>query len=276
MALNIASFLGSYGFVENPFVLTNADEEPSLQAYFVPPPYFPSVIGSPTKPKSSVVFAPRGGGKTAQKVMIEKKAVEEKLTNNSFVCITYDSFIFPDRFKPADATTEWHLTNITRLLLVAVLVHIQNLHFQGLLSDREKAVLAKTARNFLSDLSEAEFASTLNAIRSPLGKLSDFYDRHKGPVLALINAVSSKFGLGSVADLVKDRDIKKPTIVEYIQTLLGICKTVGFASVYVLVDRIDEASITQGDSKNSFKFIESLLSDLHVLEIPDLAFKFFL
>jgi hypothetical protein len=276
VALDQTTFLGSYGFSENPFILTNADEEPELQSYFVPPPYFPSVIGSPTKPKSSVVFAPRGGGKTAQKVMIEKQSLDLKSSSSSFICITYDSFVFPDKFKITDATAEWHLTNILRLLLISVLVHGQQVNISLKLSDNEKSVIAKTSRNFLSELSEAEFASTLNSIRSPLGKLSDFYDRFKGPVLTLINAFGKKYGLGPINDLVKERDVRKPSIVEYIQTLLRICKTLGFSSVYVLIDRIDEASITQGDSKSSFRFIESLLSDLHVLELSDIAFKFFL
>lgn len=71
MALAETSFLGSRGFLENPFILTNADEETNLSDYFVPPPFFDAVMGSASELKSCTVFAPRGGGKTAQKVMIE-------------------------------------------------------------------------------------------------------------------------------------------------------------------------------------------------------------
>jgi hypothetical protein len=39
MALATDSFLGSRGFIENPFILTNADEEENLSSYFVPPPF---------------------------------------------------------------------------------------------------------------------------------------------------------------------------------------------------------------------------------------------
>jgi len=276
VAINPETFLGSYGFVENPFVLTNADEEPELQSYFVPPPYFPSVIGSPSKPKSSVVFAPRGGGKTAQKVMIERKSVESTSTDEKFICLTYDSFNFPDRFKITDATAAWHLGNIVRLLVTAVLIHIEQKSEEVNLSDGERSVLAKAARNFLSDLSEAEFSSTLKSIRSPLGRVADFYDRYKGPVLTLINAVFARYKLGKVTDLTRERDIRKPSVVEYLNVLIDISRTLGFSSVYILVDRIDEASITQGAANDSFRFIEPLISDLHVLELPGSAFKFFL
>jgi hypothetical protein len=69
-----SKFLSAFGFSENPFASTNADKEPHLSRYFVPPPYFTSVKGDPKDPKSNMVLAPRGGGKTAQKVMIEEFA----------------------------------------------------------------------------------------------------------------------------------------------------------------------------------------------------------
>ena len=80
-------FLARLGFSENPFQFTNADEEDLLQSYFVPPPYFSSVWGNPLVPQSHVVFAPRGGGKSAQRRMIEFKAQEEDVFT-----ITYDRF----------------------------------------------------------------------------------------------------------------------------------------------------------------------------------------
>lgn len=68
-------FLAKLGFIENPFQSTNADEEEHLQTYFVPPPYFHSVWGDPDIPSSQVIFAPRGGGKSAQRRMIEYNAI---------------------------------------------------------------------------------------------------------------------------------------------------------------------------------------------------------
>jgi hypothetical protein len=120
MPLSPTSFLGSYGFEENPFTTTNADDEPELQSYFVPPPYFSSVIGSPTKPKSTIVFAPRGGGKSAQKVMVEKAANGDKA--NRFLCVSYDTFLLEGRFTLEDANVGWHLRNICRLIILGLLL----------------------------------------------------------------------------------------------------------------------------------------------------------
>lgn len=105
MPLSSSTFLGSYGFEENPFTLTNADDEQFLQEYFVPPPYFPSVIGTASAPNSVIVFAPRGGGKTAQKVMIVR-AARDISRKDLFLCITYDSFILPDKFLLTNASVE--------------------------------------------------------------------------------------------------------------------------------------------------------------------------
>src|SRR5215831_12805916 len=60
-------FLSRLGFPDNPFQFTNADEEDHLQSYFIAPPYFHSVWGNPDVPQPHVIFAPRGGGKSAQR-----------------------------------------------------------------------------------------------------------------------------------------------------------------------------------------------------------------
>ena len=75
--------LESFGFRADPFASTNADDEPDLAAYFVPPPYFAAVQGDPKNPRPDVVLAPRGGGKTAQKRMIE-----EASSPNGILCVT--------------------------------------------------------------------------------------------------------------------------------------------------------------------------------------------
>ena len=59
------SLYENIGFKAHPFAKTNADEEPDLAGYFVPPPFYDGVLGDPSVPTASVVLAPRGGGKTA-------------------------------------------------------------------------------------------------------------------------------------------------------------------------------------------------------------------
>jgi hypothetical protein len=57
---------------------------------------------------------------------------------------------------------------------------------------------------------------------------------------------------------------------------IGIAQKCGFKSVYILIDRVDETPLTGSDARQSFSLIRTLISDLPTLEIPGIAFKFFL
>lgn len=269
------TFLGSFGFSANPFTMTNADEEPELQSYFVPPPYFASVLGDPKRPKSAVVFAPRGGGKTAQKVMIEKAATSEEV--GRFLCVTYDTFILPNAFSIENASTDWHLTNIIKLIIVALLIASDEVEKADLpLNADQKNALAKTASYFLSELTEAEFRQNIVALRNWRGNADYYWNKYGGKIANLITAIASKFDIGSVDKLSEKIELNKNSIVDYIHQLTGISKSLGFESVYILVDRIDETSLTSNNARTAFDFIKALLSDLHVLEMDGMAYKFFL
>ena len=69
--MSYSELLQGLGFRLDPFAKTNADEEELLKSYFIEPPFFKAVYGDLSTPKSAVVFAPRGGGKTALKRMLE-------------------------------------------------------------------------------------------------------------------------------------------------------------------------------------------------------------
>ncbi len=113
-------FYENLGFVSHPFVKTNADEEPLLEKYFVPPPFFDGVIGDPTSPSPAIVLAPRGGGKSALRRQIEIWAPDHKV-----LAVTYDRFEFSDVQKLDDIGLPYHLRNIITRLLVAYLSYLQ-------------------------------------------------------------------------------------------------------------------------------------------------------
>ena len=57
-------FLERFEFAADPFEFTNADEEPHLAEYFVPPPYFPAVLGDPENRVSPSQTLDGGAGNT--------------------------------------------------------------------------------------------------------------------------------------------------------------------------------------------------------------------
>jgi hypothetical protein len=110
--LTLSPFLVQFGFTQDPFESTNAEREFHLDEYFVPPPYFADVLGDPGEPRSRVIFAPRGGGKTAQRRMIEIRSAAA----DDFLCVTYDEFEQPARMTLAQATWAYHMNQICRLV----------------------------------------------------------------------------------------------------------------------------------------------------------------
>src|SRR5439155_18193748 len=148
-------FLRQFHLVEDPFESTNADTEPRLDAYFVPPPYFATVLGDTRNPKSHVVLAPRGGGKTAQRRMIETRSFDA----GDFLCITYDRFDQPAGFSVGKATLAYHLNQVCRLILIGVLVQMNaEPELVERLSKNQKQVLKFQIDRFLGSLSAQEFA----------------------------------------------------------------------------------------------------------------------
>jgi hypothetical protein len=160
MAVN--AFLARFGFNADPFASTNAEDEPRLGEYFVPPPYFPQVLGDPSEPKSHVVLAPRGSGKTAQRRMIEGES-----PGSGFLCLTYTNFDQPTGFTVADADLAYHLNQLCRLLLVGVLARLEaEPGFSDFLTNHDKQVLKYQVDRFLGTLSAGEFQDALRSIKS--------------------------------------------------------------------------------------------------------------
>ena len=248
MAVN--EFLAQFGFSEDPFQSTNASDEPILESYFVPPPYFTTVIGNPTSPKSQVVLAPRGGGKTAQRLMIEKRS----RTGEKFLCITYDEFEQPDNFKLADATWSYHMNLICRLLLVGVLLKIETEpECANNLSDHQKSLIKYQVRRFLGSLSAPEFETAIRSIKNFRDKTTDFWAKYGGTIAAVINAFTSTYGFDKleVPSSLPDEQKRDESLRFHFNQLLGVSKSLGFESVYILVDRVDEMAITSKDAEST-------------------------
>jgi hypothetical protein len=184
----VNAFLARLGFSADPFESTNASEEPGLPNYFVPPPYFTSILGNIDTPKSHVILAPRGGGKTAQRLMIENDSV----TSGKYLCVTYDEF---DVLTSTQVTWAAHMKQICRLLLVGILVRIDRepttVHQ---LSDSEKRLLKQQVSSLLGNISAEEFARSIRALKNFADHARDYWQRYGGLVASLLNAFIAKYG----------------------------------------------------------------------------------
>jgi len=261
--------LNSLGFERDPFAKTNADDEELLEEYFIEPPFFKAVYGDIHDAKSAVVYAPRGGGKTALKRKIELSA-----KTDAFLSVTYNSFPTTG-LKLKDINLEYHLRNVVRILLVAILSEATSRGIEKLNWD-ERHFLYVLAKEHLSQLSRADLKETLTSVTHLSDKAKEVWNKLTGPVSAGLTVAMAHWGFKApeLSKFELDK-AKAGSLEEQVAFLVSIVPIFGFYSAYVLVDKIDENPLT-GGANSSLAFIRPLLSDLSILEMKGLAVKLFL
>ena len=267
--MSYSDLLHNLGFNLDPFAKTNADEEELLKSYFIEPPFFKAVYGDLSTPKSAVVFAPRGGGKTALKRMLEVSS-----QTDGFMCVTYNQFGVSG-LTLSQIDLQYHLRNIIRLLLVAVLSSAAETGIEKLSNDDRHLVYLLT-KEHLSQIDTTELKAAIQAVQNLSDKAKEWWNKFTGPIGVVINALLAKIGLGE-AEVQKFSTSggKLGQPIDQIKLLGELALKLGHRCVYVLVDKIDENSLT-GVASSSYQFIAPLLSDLQLLELGGFGFKFFL
>ena len=267
-------YFKNIGFNEDPFTSTNAGSELMLEKYFITPPHFSSLVGSFDNPKSSIVIAPRGGGKTAQRKMIEHLANNTK----ELRCIVYDRFPLEGFCDASEIKYEDHLKMIIKYLLVDLL-SIDNEKLIDKYSDYDKKTINLLAKTFLTDIEKGKVANAIDSIKGARGRFFDLWDKVGESVNSIINAALAIKNIGGVALKLKDTRVIKISDDELFETIKyigSLYKKIGTKAVYILVDSVDETHLSGNNSKNSYDLIRPLIKDLKTLELDTIVFKFFL
>jgi DNA-directed RNA polymerase subunit RPC12/RpoP len=267
-------FYNGFGFDDNPFQFTNADEEDRLANYFVPPPYFASVVGNPDKPSPTIVFAPRGGGKSAQRRMIELNA-----NSLDILSVTYDRLEFSQGENLHSVTLDYHLNNIIKRVLLGILYKIDSLGLSDInFSSEESKLLSALCQQYLGHMTQPELVHAIKSLRNFQERIKVALKDYVSPISGFINLILKAKGIPTVNfDIAEARPTRLDQSQKYNLEQLGIlAKSIGFKSVYVLIDKVDETQFTGNDSNASYKLIESLIRDIELLSIPNYGFNFFL
>ena len=271
MSTDEIQFYRRLGFDSNPFQSTNAEEEDRLEKYFISPPYFDSVWGNPQKPKSVVVFAPRGGGKTAQRKMIEFRSK----SNEKVLCVSYSRFEFSKKVQLINLSD--HLQKIIQIIVIGILTKLnEEPELIKHLDEKDKKYLKSLINKHLTKISEQDFKNAINSISNYSDKAKKIWDDHLGTINVAINIVFSKLGFNPI-DIRKNSTEHLEESEKYqLEKIRKITLKMNFSAIYVLIDRVDESSLTGNDASLSSKLIEPLLKDLDLLEMDGFGFKFFL
>ena len=146
------------------------------------------------------------------------------------------------------------------------------------LDKQQKEQLSGYVQRFLGSMTEEQFEKAVKAIKSLPDKAGELLRRFTGPLSTVVTAVLMAFGLPALnvraaEALAKDRG---DSLRLDLERLSAIARAVGYESIYVLVDRVDEIGLTSTDASKTLEFIQSLATDLPTLELPGMGFKFFL
>ncbi len=123
--MNIQSFLEHHGILRNPFAEEDAQTDPVFKDHCISSAYHPvwdKVYGDPSEPSTAIVFGPKGSGKTAMRLQIDRHLTrynQEHPSRRVFIS-RYDDFNpFLDHFcermglfrskKPEKVLDAWRL-----------------------------------------------------------------------------------------------------------------------------------------------------------------------
>ncbi|QTA83766.1 Uncharacterized protein dnl_61810 [Desulfonema limicola] len=261
MQIGIDRWLEAYGFTGNPFASREASKENHLNEYFVAPPYFDEVLGDASSPQTTLIFAPRGGGKTAQRAMVDYHC-KPKQTHENILSITYTDF-----------------TPVVEMV--------------------KKDLLQITARNHVDEILKRTIVSLCHYLTEIPSVIDCFHKMPDVDKLYLQWFIStyadyltprqvSKLNKEKINFLINDDEKIPANIAKYLQSkvnmppadllrdLSELLYALNFDAVYVLVDSVDEFDLTADDPCAAITLIEPLLADLTVMDLPKVAFKFFL
>ncbi len=242
MPISLDAFLQSRRFSGNPFATTNAEQErEQLAAYFVRVPWFERLAGDPQHPESLILFAPRGYGKTSHRLEVARLAGQRRDT--PALIVTFSDFDL--LLQGGDQIhLEDYLKILRRLTLEALDAYLHRYPERSLRFQQDQARYA-------------HFCALLQ-LYAPLC-LS-----HR-PVPARLTE-----------ELVKAFEQTTMGAREWLRTLAQLAAAAGCASVYVLIDGIDEQAATCNNPDRALKLLQPLLDAPGVLQECGFAFKFFL
>lgn len=294
----LQKWLANRGFHKgrDPFAAVEAEREAELKTYFIRPPFFDQIAGSVGNPRTSFVFAARGAGKTACRLMIQRECLPDD-PSADVLAVPYTDFGWLEQ-STGSVSLHHHLEQILQASLAAIWATILRVPARFHSMPVEKRALLRglvqlyhpsllSPYHVLSCLRELgvlppDAPINVPAIEQAIQERRLRYTLQPGDVPA-----DSQGGVW--LDFV-DTDPLNPPTTDATKLLLNelseLAGAVGARTVYVLFDGIDEHHLTAENPDFLMQVLTPLTRELRVLHRHDedtlansrakLAFKFFL
>ena len=300
-ANQVEQWLYARGFErENPFKTTNADEERAYlaESLFIPVPDYDRIRGNQTV----LVFAPRGSGKSTLRVRLAAISLPQDVSASVLAVECTDFSWLVKRHREQGQVTEedyaaFLLRQAARTLLELFLppeFTISNTNTEEDVHKRQRQAAQITANV------RAQFSTFLHRYNPSLlyprqlfkymlrladrfdGKWSDFQVAVKQKDLRTYLTTTNLDPKQEVAWLLADLcDEDSPaadefhSVLDAFEEFLQITQAVRIEQVHFLIDRLDEMQLFANDYEAQADILEPLLAYLNLMELPGIAFKFF-
>ena len=289
----IRAWLANWDFVDNPFAIWEADDEPLLERYFVKRPFFDQLLASH---KSTLVFAPRGGGKSATRLMVETEC-RPRLPTASVLAVPYIDFSpFAESSNlPPSLSLENYLPHLIFIIASYLLESLAVKSARVMLLERHYLAHLRYWLDWLEHEHHLKLLTgerlrlllRLGGAKKDDVKLNQFVEEFQSGKLI---RDSQKVQWGAFAhhlitlrdaipispDTPIDTSIRK--IEAFVRLTLDALSfdSAPCYAIYLLIDGVDEYPLTQNDPQMSAAVLHPLLGNLRLLEMPGLVCKFFL
>lgn len=275
------------GFKANPFGTREAESEGAeLGQYFVEYPYFDEVLGSGLQPKTAFLFADRGCGKSANRCMIEDYCRSQKIKGN-VLAIPHKDFrplLQMAGGDPAQVTLRLHIHEILRQGVLALLNHLRHRPslIQQLYENNQPRWIALTPPTYLTPVFVNRLLRQVGGLSVGLtaARLQAAVRQRAWDDLFAQTGEEARLTIQLLALLLNTHAIPDaepaPAPVAQLKEFVELLRFLDFDAAYILVDRVDELPETAKSPQAGVALLRPLLEDLDLLELPPLAFKFFL
>jgi DNA-binding winged helix-turn-helix (wHTH) protein len=282
----IRDWLSAWGFMDNPFAEWEASREELLPRYFVEHPFYDDIRGEADNPRTAFVFAARGTGKSANRIMLERACRPEQPASD-ILAVPYTDFspFLHRRSRHNSPSLKAHISQIMKSATSALMETLcqrpetieawapeDRAQFRRLIDAHFPALLLLPfirleLKRVVPHLPSDELARLLTLVSTP--QVGGWKPSSGPEHLVHIFRVIKHSPEGS-------KQPARLTAFYTLQVFVDLARLIGLQAVYVLVDGVDEYGPTAADPAAGFNLIKTLTTELRLLEFPNLAFKFFL
>lgn len=281
----VETWLYERGFEKaNPFATTVADQEKEYLAeeLFMPVNEYDRIKG----PETLIVFAPRGGGKSALRVRLSAISLpqNEKAEVLAVCCTDLEPLLVQyraDGCLTEEAFAAYLLRQTAAILLDVITPRSPEKVEQ--VEPMERSLMAAFVRAHAPHVLTAQsyyqrFRQLDVTFKVDWTMFRTAVVKQQLRTFLQVTSLANNKTASLLADICDEPITSAPPItwLEQFKAVVSLLESIGIHQLQFLIDRVDESPALAGDHEKQVDFLSPLLAYLNLLELPGLAFKFFL